>query len=67
MDDKQPLWLPAGSVRAMLALGIEAVIWGRYAITGTLPDQALLGIATLVLGAYGIARAIEQRQNGGQP
>lgn len=44
MNNTQPLWLPEGSVRALLALAIIA------AFIGGLLDQ--LEIVTLVLGFY---------------
>jgi len=50
-DDK-PLWMPPGSVRAILALSVVALV-----ATGDLPGETL----TLVLGAYFVGRAAQER------
>lgn len=58
MNRSQPLWLPRGSVRAILALVITvpiAIIVLRSAITFS-ADQ-VIGLASLVLTAYFVQKA----------
>jgi hypothetical protein len=60
-DKTQPLWLPAGSVRAVMALFIvvgtfAAVIWGRE-----VPAE-LLYLAMAIAAAYTGVRAWQQTQ-----
>ena len=47
-DPKQPLWLPAGSVRATLALFVTIVGFGYLVASG----GDVLPLITLVLGFY---------------
>jgi hypothetical protein len=57
-DPKQPLWLPAGSVRAVLALLIVvplSIVVLRSGIQFS-ADQ-VIGLSTLVLSAYFIQKA----------
>ena len=62
-DPKQPLWMPQGSVRALLALivviGTVALIVA-LALSGVLDAKEaalmLIGLATLVLNAYFLTR-----------
>jgi hypothetical protein len=61
MNLRQPLWMPQGSVRAVLALLIVApitVVILRSNITFT-ADQ-VIGLASLVLSAYFIVKAAAQ-------
>lgn len=58
MNSNQPLWLPKGSIRAILALVIVApiaVILIRSSITFS-ADQAI-GLASLILAAYFVDKA----------
>lgn len=48
LNTEKPLWMPPGSVRSIIALGVVAAY-----IFGQVPDE----IATLVLGAYFLDRA----------
>ena len=64
MDNGQPLWLPKGSVRAILALIVVGVVFGRIAL-GQPVDEPVLGAAVAVLGGYGVYRAVEGRQSDG--
>ena len=43
LQDEYPLWLPEGSVRAILALGV---------VTAFIAGQIDIPVATLVLGFY---------------
>ena len=56
MDEKQnPLWMPEGSVRALLALGVVGVVLGALVFAPSVKDivvTALVGFANLVLGFY---------------
>lgn len=63
MDPKQPLWMPRGSVRALLALVVviaTVFLIGSLALSGALePKEAalmLVGLATLILNAYFLSR-----------
>ena len=59
MSEQAPLNLPAGSVRAMLALFTVVVIIGSYVasiFTGFTFPTELLASATLILGYYFGAR-----------
>jgi hypothetical protein len=50
-----PLWLPEGSVRALMALGIVGGFSGYLLATGELPDQAWQTLVA-VTGFYFITR-----------
>lgn len=50
MDDQHPLWMPAGSVRAILALAMVAAAIVAYLVEA-IPDIPL-ELLTLVLGFY---------------
>lgn len=63
MDPKQPLWMPQGSVRALLALVVvvaTVLLVVALALSGQLEAKeavaALVGLATLVLGFYFVTR-----------
>lgn len=64
MDKNQPLWMPKGSVRAILALFVVGVTWGPVAF-GEPVDDTLLGIGAAVLGGYGVYRVAEGKQDEG--
>lgn len=54
LDNKSPLWLPAGSVRAILALALTAAfIFGRI-------ESGIIGV---VLGFYFGAKAMSSANN----
>lgn len=53
-----PLWLPEGSVRAVLALLMVAPVTVRYAATGLVPDPQLLLMIGGVAAAYGLSRTV---------
>lgn len=55
---KEPLGLPKGSVRSILALLMVAPVMLRYAVTGVIPDPQLLLLIGGVAGAYGIGRTV---------
>jgi len=61
LDKTQPLWLPAGSVRALLAIFI--VIVGFLALILAGGDVETL--VTLVLGFYFISKAAAKPGTGG--
>lgn len=55
MNPNEPLGLPRGSVRAILALVLVVSVIAFNAIamlTGTQPDQATIGLAGMVVGYY---------------
>lgn len=58
LNNRQPLWMPEGSIRAVLALAIIlpiTVIMLRSGISFT-GDQ-VIGLASLILSAYFIQKA----------
>ena len=54
MSAKEPLWMPRGSVRALLALGVVGVLLAKLYVAGLSGEETLLMGA--VLGGYGFAR-----------
>ncbi len=63
----EPLWLPRGSVRAIIALGVIGV-WAALE-TGALgvgSSDSVRAIAMGVAAGYGLLRVSEQRQGGGK-
>ena len=62
-DAREPLWMPRGSVRAAIALGVIAV-WALLE-TGVLgpvgASDSVRTMAIAVAGAYGVLRAQERR------
>lgn len=50
-DPKQPLWLPRGSVRAILAIALTGVICGLAAV-GTVSGDAFLAVQASVIAFY---------------
>ena len=63
----QPLWLPRGSVRAVIALGMIAV-WAALetGLVGIPASDAVRSIAVGVAAGYGILRSREQRTGGAE-
>ena len=63
----QPLWLPRGSVRALIALGMIAV-WAALetGLVGIPASDAVRSIAVGVAAGYGILRSREQRTGGAE-
>ena len=62
-----PLWLPRGSVRALIALGMIAV-WAALetGVVGIPASDAVRSIAVGVAAGYGILRSREQRTGGAE-
>ena len=62
-----PLWLPRGTVRAVIALGMIAV-WAALetGAVGIPASDAVRSIAVGVAAGYGILRSREQRIGGSQ-
>ncbi len=58
-DKKQPLWMPPGSVRAILALGVTSAYLVSLFTNTPQPPETVVG---LVLGSYFVGR-----QNNGSP
>ena len=62
-DARDPLWMPRGSVRAAIALGVIAV-WALLE-TGVLgpvgASDSVRTMAIAVAGAYGVLRAQDRR------
>lgn len=52
----QPLWLPPGSVRAILALVLVLAVVA-LAFAGRIDAKEVLPLASLVVGAYFVAKA----------
>ena len=48
----EPLWMPRGSVRALLALAVVGVIMGRYAVTGEEPGALMRDLVLACVGGY---------------
>ena len=56
MNPKEPLWLPRGSVRAILALMLVGVLsW--LAITGKVEAAAFITIVGVVVTFYFVSKA----------
>lgn len=51
MNPNEPLGLPHGSVRAILALMVVGATVGAYALSGQVAE-GLIGIAGMVIGYY---------------
>lgn len=65
MNSRQPLWMPQGSVRAILALLIGvpiAIVVLRSNVTFT-SDQ-VIGLASMVFPAYFILKAANAKGSG---
>ncbi len=65
-----PLWLPRGSVRAVIALGMIGV-WAALetGLVGVPATDAVRSIAVAVAAGYGVLRSREQRgdqKDGGE-
>lgn len=61
IDPKQPLWLPAGSVRAIIALvlvAVFAILAIRSSVSVDPKDFA--NVVILVVGAYFVAKAAQR-------
>lgn len=56
---RPPLWMPAGSVRALMALGIVGSVFGRIAFGLDVSDAAMAA-AVAVTTAYGVMRVMGQ-------
>ena len=59
-DKSQPLWLPKGSVRAILAL-IAGIVFAVLAFT-TLPVEATERIVMVVFTAYFVQKAAQRAE-----
>ena len=60
-----PLWLPRGSVRAVIALGVIGV-WAllETGAVGIEPSDAVRSIAVAIAAGYGLIRTREQKIGG---
>jgi hypothetical protein len=58
LDKTKPLWLPEGSVRAVMGLTVIASTFGR-ALLGYEVPEAQLAVGTGVLLAYGAWRGAQ--------
>jgi len=52
LDKKFPLWLPEGSVRAIIALGLVAAAVMASFVVGTVADKFLWPAAMAAVGFY---------------
>ena len=59
-NNKNPLWLPVGSVRAIIALTVVGAGVGMFIAKGNVPE-ALVGIIGLVIGFYFGKKAGEEK------
>jgi hypothetical protein len=59
-DRKQPLWLPPGSVRSIIALVLVVAVI-TLAFRGAVDAKELLPLASLVVGAYFVSKAAAPR------
>ncbi|MCY3557241.1 MAG: hypothetical protein OXH13_01180 [Chloroflexi bacterium] len=59
-----PLWMPRGSVRALIAIGVVAV-WASLetGLVGVPPSDAVRSIAVAVAAGYGVLRSRDQRSD----
>ena len=59
-----PLWLPRGSVRALIAIGVIGV-WAALetGLVGIPASDAVRSIAVAVAAGYGVLRSREQRSD----
>lgn len=64
---RHPLWLPQGSVRALIALGVIGV-WAALetGAVGVEASDAVRSIAVAVAAGYGILRSRDGRIGGGE-
>lgn len=62
-----PLWLPRGSVRAVIALGVIAV-WAllETGAVGVEASDAVRSIALAIAAGYGLLRTREHKVGGSQ-
>ena len=60
MNSKEPLGLPKGSVRALLAFIIVGCVMGRVAFGQPVPEAAM-ALASAIAAAYGLSRYIETK------
>lgn len=60
LDPKQPLWLPEGSVRAIVTLGVVGTTLSLLARGQQVPEL-LAGAFVAVLAFYGIVRTLAQK------
>lgn len=60
MDDTKPLWLPTGSVRALLALTILSAYVYMCIVTGNV--EALGLVAVMVAKDYFETKKLEQKK-----
>jgi hypothetical protein len=63
----QPLWLPRGSVRAVIALGVVGV-WAllETGAVGVEASDAVRSIAVAIAAGYGLLRTREQKTGGSE-
>lgn len=62
-----PLWLPRGSVRALIALGVVGVwIALETGATGLEPSDAVRSIAVAIAAGYGLLRSRDQKIGGSE-
>ena len=64
---RNPLWLPRGSVRALIALGVISV-WAvlETGLVGVGASDAVRSIAIAIAAGYGLLRSRDQRRGGGE-
>ncbi len=67
IPERNPLWLPRGSVRALIALGVIGV-WAvlETGLVGVGASDAVRSIAIAIAAGYGLLRSRDQRIGGGE-
>ena len=62
-----PLWLPRGSIRAVIALGVIGV-WAllETGAVGVEASDAVRSIAVAIAAGYGLLRARDQKMGGSE-
>ena len=51
INEEEPLWLPKGSIRALIALALVIAVCSITAATGTVPKE-LLAVVSVIIGFY---------------
>lgn len=64
MDNPAPLWLPRGSVRALIALAVTAT-FVYLAVSGAVVPEWLLAVLGTVLGYYFAHRENDAERKAG--
>jgi len=58
MEEERPLWLPAGSVRAIIALSTVGAMIALLAMSGNVPEW-FIAVVGSVIGFYFAKKEVE--------